>query len=111
MEDIEIRQKAQQILEDFEASQSNPPSEAWQQVLRQRLGGTEPLDSAGFSTKHYTLLVLFFVLLNGAFIGLVFKKNIPHEEESGQTLQYSERQIALETLSKELFSNPTTINN
>jgi hypothetical protein len=109
----EENNRIEQMLHDFEALQTIEPSAAWQQSVIDRLATTTPDAPMSLSTKSLVAVGLLFVGLN---IGFILKETTTVTAvktsarlETSTTLD-AQRVTGFETISKELFINPTSIN-
>ncbi len=93
--------KAVEMLETFEHLDNIEPSEAWNQSVLHKLSQTKRTPEATFSSMSYTVVILFFILINAAFIFATLQKTPP---------QYSDRMATLETISKALLTHSSTNN-
>jgi hypothetical protein len=106
----ELNHKIEETLQIFEALGTIEPTTAWQQTVIDRLATTPRNADAPFSTKALLGLGLLFVALN---VGFILKETAaietPPRSETSPTLD-NERATGFETISKELFINPSSIN-
>lgn len=101
MIEINMPKKAAEMLEAFEHLDPIEPSVEWNQALLHKLSQTKQASETSFSSMSYTVVILFFILINAAFIFTTLQKAPP---------QYSDRMATLETISKALLTHSSTNN-
>ncbi len=102
MKDSASHSKAEQALRTFESLGNIQPSAGWDQSLMIKLSSAKPSSNSRSLITGYTLILLFFVLMNiGFFLGAVI-------HDSHKSIY---RNNELQIISNELLINPTSLNN
>jgi hypothetical protein len=109
-----LNHRIQETLQGFEALETIEPTAEWQQSLMHKLATTQQDVGAPFSTKAMVVVGLLFIALNIGFIAKEATETVPTLAETSNKFDTSptlnnERAATFETISNELFINPTSI--
>lgn len=102
MKEQELNTRVSQTLQEFESMENIQPSAEWNDSLMQKLSVAKPNSIATFSSSKYAVVMLFVVMANIGFVFTAVMNDSP---------QAPNRDKELQTISKELLSNPSSINN
>ena len=102
MQEQKLNNRVSQTLQEFESMENIQPSVEWNDSLMQRLSVAKQNSTTTFNSLKYVVVILFVVMANIGFALKVIRNN------SEQT---SDRAKELQLISKELLSNPTSVNN
>jgi hypothetical protein len=104
----ELTNKIRQKLDAFDTLPDIQASEDWQQSVIDRLAVTQSDTNVSFSTRSLLIVGFLFIGLN---IGFILKTTLSTPSSFViSTTREQQRTTNFKTISKELLSNPTTIN-